>query len=344
MPNLMQKVKTFFSKQQYNLPELITRLVILGLLYSHVIGYQQWFRADTILSLISLPIIVYKLSFIVFIGLCSYVFLKPEKTRLLITGMIVCGLLNIYLITPFWINYLLILIFIRIDSTLRFVVLLLGIQEVWAGLNKLSINYINTINFFTNSFLGKNIYETVWLLVLLIPLLEILAGCGILFHKKFSNYLLILIHGGAIITLVGFLHYNPTVWLWNLLIIVIAILLYKNQIKISVLFVKKNIILITFLTLLPLLQTVTTLLYPLSYRLYTGQEVNLVIDNTQYIYNYYQTTNAIPLLSKETFQLDLLKKCSIGVFKNAEISVPKYLFRKEKKVNFTCENNTLIQK
>ncbi len=345
MKGLIQKIYSFTLSQSNNLSELIVRLVITGLLYSHIIGYQQWFNSNGILSFISFPFIVYKIGFISFIGLCSYVFLRPKKTHWLIIGMIICGILNFYIITPFWINYFLLLLFIKIDSTLQLVIWLLGIQEIWAGLNKFNNGYISIVNFFSNPFIEIGIvYVVVWLLILLLPLLEVTMGFGILFHKKFSKYLSIIIHGGAVIMLAGIIHYNPTVWLWNILIVGIILLLYKNSIRISFPISRIHITIIILLALSPLLQLVTTLSYPLSYRLYTGNEVDLTIDDTSYVYDYYKMTRAIPLLSKETFELELIKKCGKGQFKHAEIMIPKYIFRKESVLYFKCENNTLIQK
>ena len=144
--------------------------------------------------------------------------------------------------------------------------------------------------------------------------------------------------------LVCFLHYGEIVWLWNLLIIILIWILYKNNVKASLQLQKKYLVIVVFLILAPFLQIFTTLAYPLSYRMYTGSEVQLIIDGQSYAASYYNKTRAIPYLSKETFQTTLKRKCVSSGFETAELSIPKLLWRKQQTMSFSCTNGTLIQK
>jgi hypothetical protein len=342
MKSLVGKTKIWFSGQLSNLPHLIIRLTAIAFLYSHIIGYQQRWKIDEIISFITLPNSVYYIFFWIILAISVYVIIVPKKAHLLVIGMVVLALLNIQVMTPFWYNYILLLIFAKIDSSMHLIVWLLGVQEVWAGLGKLNGNYAGTISFFAEPFKSNPVvYKMVIIITLLVPLFEIMIGFGILFKKSFTRYLTLLVHGGAIIILAGFIHYGSIVWIWNLLIVLLVWLLYSQNISASISLSKRNLGIVAVLIFIPLLQIVTTITYPMSYRMYTGNEIQLTIDGKSYLNSYYKKTKSIAFLSTEVFQVLLKRKCLASEFTHATITVPKFLLRERKSISYVCFNNNL---
>lgn len=340
MKELFGKVRSLLDSQ--NLSSTIIRLVTVAVLYSHIIGYRLWFRPDAILTILSVPYIVYILIFIIISILCVAVIIKPRYVPILIVAMIISSMFNLHIMTPFWVNYVLLLGFARYDASLQLVVWSLGIQELWAGLNKFNPGYLNVINTFTKPFSSMpTLVVIAGVLVLLIPLFEILIGFGVLLRKRFTPYLTMFVHGGALIILVCFVHYGEIVWLWNVIIITLVWLLYKNKIRASFHFSTSKLYIVLILILLPFLQNITTLAYPFSYRMYTGRETMLFMDGHPYVTEFYQKTKSIPFESKKTFEIILRKKCVDGGFKTATIAVPRFLLRKDSTKTFVCNDRNL---
>jgi hypothetical protein len=295
------------------------------------------------LSPVSLPSVAYVLLFFALIIISLYVLFSPKKSHWLIVGMIVSAFFNIDIISPFWYNYILLLLFTKFDRSLTLVLWQIGIQEIWAGFNKLNADYANVINFFSKPFtLTSWLYTTVVILVICIPLAEIAIGFGLILKKKFTRYLALVLHGGAIVMLVFFIHYGEIVWLWNVFIIVLIWIL-SNRYKLNPFHIsKKQIAVILFLACAPLLQMITTLTYPLSYRMYTGSEVSMTIDGRSYLNDYYKKAKEVSYLSKEFFIVVLKKQCAQSQFTNATISIPKFMWRKPSTISYTCVEQKLL--
>lgn len=194
MKNCIKNITSRLS--QINPAELIIRLVSMAVLYSHIIGYEQWFTVSAIFAPIMFPHIVYVIMFAVVCILCVITLIMPNKALWLIIGMVISTFFNIHIITPFWINYIFLLLFARFDTKLQLVVWLIGIQEIWAGLNKFNSGYGAIVNFFSSPFISTYGAMIIAGCVICIPVLEILTGLAVLLRKKYALYAAIVVHGG----------------------------------------------------------------------------------------------------------------------------------------------------
>ncbi len=344
MKPLIETIKTALSKQLNNLPELVVRLISVAVLLSHILSHAQWFNSDITLSVLVLGPMIYIAAFFLFIAISLYVIYKPKRVTWLICAMLVMIFLNIHIITPFWYNYLLMLIFARIDNSMKLVIWSLGIQEIWAGLTKINPSYINVVGFFSEPFSG-----IAWLpffvaaCVLLIPILEIATGITFILHKKISQYTVLLVHGGAIIILMFFVHYAVKAWVWNALVIILILILLNKMHENVFNLTRLQVVLVICTAFIPLTQMKTTLVYPLSYRMYSGSETNMIIDGESYEKIYSEQAKEFPYMSDVIYEIILKKQCDKSEFNKATITVPKFLLRKKRTTSYKCVNTTLVK-
>ncbi len=335
------KLKIIFS----NRADFIIRLTAIALLWSHICTWRQWFHPDLMVSFFSLPQSFY-LAFMILHGTFAGLVIFLPKLWPILTLLISCSvLLDINSLTEYTYNYFLLLIFSGVDRTLRLSLWLIAIQEIWAGLNKLNLGYAKIVVLFGSPFTNYPTVQTIVMAgAIIAPLLEILIGLGIIFRWKITTVLTFLIHGSAIGLLCFFLGYAEVVWSWNLLILILIGVFYLWEIPKWAGINYSQIIILIILTIMPLTHTLTTFTKPLSYRMYTGSEINFTIDQKSYSQDYYDQVKTLPHSSIFSFENYLTKQCKKRKFDSAMIEVPTYLWRVKQRLIYTCDGAGQINK
>ncbi len=324
--------------------DLVIRLTAIALLWSHICSWTQWTNPDFMVSVFNLSETAYLCFMIIFGFVAGVVILFPKLWTLLVISILVSIVLDLNSLTEYTYNYLLLLIFSGLDRSLKLSLWLIAIQEIWAGVNKFNTGYINVISFFSlpfENFLALQIIVIIG--TLLTPFFEIIIGTGILLRWKATVYLTFIIHGFAIVLLCTILHYAEVVWSWNILILALIYLFYKWRITSFNNNSRAQLLVIIILMIIPFSQFFTTTTKPICYRMYTGNEIQISIDQKSYLDEYSQKVRTLPYSSIPSYEHTLANLCKTRKFNQARIDVPGNLFITKYKKEYHCKNSQLLE-
>ena len=195
----------------------------------------------------------------------------------------------------------------------------------WSGLQKVNTGFItNVVPWFLSAWKVQLSLSNYIIIGNLMAVTEIFMGVGLLHRKTkdISLYFIIAMHIFIVITLGPWgLNHNSVVWPWNLVMIALAMLLFKNnhfEVKKTFTLTKLELILVTAYITLPALHNLGLTDSYLSHALYSGN-IHSAHINYQIFPSYFAHNQSL-LKEIETNN----KQISLQQWSFTELNVPIY--------------------
>ncbi len=336
--------KEYIERNQQN---LIIRLSCLFWIFTKLFSYKLW-HTDRLFPLIppfdfleNIPNAVHQILFwTAILGITLILFFPKQKLVLAITICIeFCScILDQNRWQPWEYQYFITLLFLFFyrqnpKQFLHYFAFMVIIIYVNSGLHKLNGGFLFHVweNMILRRFLGfeSNQIQNIWIHYagLLLGLIEVIASLGLLFFKKKKVFALMLI--GMHLFILSFisptgLNYNPIVWPWNIVMIMLIYILFCNdnapQIVFKDLVSGYNKIPFLFLGILPIFCMFGLYDNFLSFNLYSGslKQLDICIGNDKNVKQY------APFFSNKRTYCETGKVINTNVWTLREMNIVVY--------------------
>ncbi len=213
-----------------------------------------------------------------------------------VCGLVFAGLFaltvmaDVNRLSPYWFNYLClggVLYFRRSDDHdangwLRPMLVVLGVQYLWAGINKANPGYLGGgFLWFVEPYFEPT-KTPAWLITALFftPLIEIALGIGLFFRRSamYATWLGAVMHAG-LVSILGPLgrNWGAGIWPWNLgliAVLIVGALKLRNPNEIWRPLQRRELVFVLVLAIVPVFNLFGNGLYFASYRMYTNNETS----------------------------------------------------------------------
>jgi hypothetical protein len=235
-----------------------------------------------------------ELGFWVVLCVCCFGFGTTPAWR--VYGMVFIGLFaltvmaDVNRLSPYWFNYLCLggVLYFRhsddhdTDDWLRPTLVILGVQYLWAGINKANPAYLHGgFLWFTEPYFEPT-KTPAWLITALFftPLIEMALGVGLFFRQStmYATWLGVVMHAVLVIVL-GPLgrSWGAGIWPWNLglmAFLIVGALKLRNPNEIWRPLQRRELVFVLVLAIVPVFNLFGNGLYFASYRMYTNNETS----------------------------------------------------------------------